>query len=352
MIFLLSLILSFSLNAKNVEEAFFVIDPEHKQLELLKRHNFTIDHLEKDRYELYGPKGTKEILKSLKISFSPQALSEKSSDYPSPEEIEKKLKSLSKRYPQLIHLFSIGKSVEGRELWVVKISDHPKKDEQEPKFKYVANMHGDEIVGRELMVKFIEDLAQNYSSNARIKNLIDHTQIYILPSLNPDGANKRRRGNAKNVDLNRDFPDFTTRDNQNTPIGRQPETIAMMNFQKKHNFLLSANFHGGAVVVNYPWDTTANPFPKYDLIKELSQEYADSVLEMRNSRRFPGGIVNGHKWYEVDGGMQDWSYHWHKDLQVTIELSDRKWPSYSKIENYYREHREALLRYVERVHDI
>ena len=48
---------------------------------------------------------------------------------------------------------------------------------------------------------------------------------------------------------------------------------------------------------------------------------------MRDSTEFPGGIVNGYDWYEVNGGMQDWSYYWHNDLQVTIELSNMKWHS-------------------------
>ena len=171
-----------------------------------------------------------------------------------------------------------------------------------------------------------------------------------MPSMNPDGAAAKRRGNARYSDLNRDFPDFTTTDNNNDLKGREPETKAIMQFQAKHKFALSANFHGGSVVVNYPWDTHADDAPLTSLIVDLSKEYASFNEPMRNSSRFQDGIVNGYRWYHVDGGMQDWSYYWYNDLQVTIELSDHKWPNYDDIPQFYEENRESLVQYLNRVH--
>ena len=63
----------------------------------------------------------------------------------------------------------------------------------EPKFKYVANMHGDETVGREILISFIDLLCSSYGKTGtefgdRITKLIDKTDIYIIPSINPDGT--------------------------------------------------------------------------------------------------------------------------------------------------------------------
>ena len=56
-------------------------------------------------------------------------------------------------------------------------------------------MHGDEIVGRELMVLLIEELLTRYKSqDPKVTNLINNTEIFIVPSMNPDGALNRRRG--------------------------------------------------------------------------------------------------------------------------------------------------------------
>lgn len=210
-------------------------------------------------------------------------------------------------------------------------------------------MHGDEIVGRELMMKFIKDCTQNYGSDKTITELLNKFQIHILVSMNPDGAATGTRGNANWVDLNRDFPDFSTSDNQDTLGKRAPETQAVMKWQSQHNFRLSANFHGGAEVVNYPWDTAAEKFPEEELVKDLSLEYAHLAPYIGASTAFENGITNGYAWYEVNGGMQDWSIYYRKDFQVTVELSDIKWPEYSTIEYYYQQNRPALIGLIQRL---
>jgi hypothetical protein len=337
----------------------FVLDQTQQHFShLIKNKEFVVDHKTKKGFELYGPKGLRKYLDQMSIPYFELLEGELSSaqdkaifdSYPTPAEIEKVLKQFAAKYPKIMKLISLGKSIENRDLWMVKLSDNVNIDEIEPEVKYIANMHGNEIVGRELMVLLIKDLVEGYTNgNTRIRNLINNNEVYIMPTMNPDGSFAKRRGNAKWTDLNRDFPDFTTQDNQNSPNGRDPETKAIMRFQAQRNFALSANFHGGTKVVNYPWDTTSADFPLDKLVKELSVEYAKENQDMRNSQRFKQGVVNGYDWYEVDGGMQDWSYKWHGDLQVTIELSNTKWPDYRGMDGYYKENRESLIRYLERV---
>jgi len=349
-----------------VKEGYFVNDSKRDFLKTIHaQKRFTVDHPNKRGYEVYGPKDLGKWLKeNSPFSFSSLRLEEKEKSlatYPTPEEIELKLKKLAKDNPSIFKLFSIGKTERGRELWMMKVSDNVEVDEVEPEFKYVANMHGDEIVGREMMVSLLEELAKNYkSSDLETTTLINNTEIYIMPSLNPDGAASRRRGNSNWRDLNRDFPDVV-RDGQiedthshsifdNESRDRQNETVAMMNFQKKRHFALSANFHGGTEVVNYPWDTTGDDFPYKDLVVELSREYAVKIPSMRDNWEFVDGIVNGYQWYEINGGMQDWSYHWHNDLQVTIELSHSKWPTYDLVQSYYDKNRDSLFDYMKSIH--
>ena len=334
-------------------EGFFVYHTDTSLLnEIQTIRDFTVDHLDNSGFELYGEEDEiTTFLSNKKLVYSPIEQTQKNNllGYPSFKLNEMRLKKIAKKYPKILSLFSIGKSVEGRDLYVIKISDNVEIDEVEPEVKYISSMHGNEIVGRELTLNFIEELAQKYGSDPEITDLINNTEIYIMPSMNPDGSEKQSRYNANGKDLNRDFPDFTRQD-ENTNKGRQPETKAVMAFQASRHFSLSANFHGGAVVVNYPWDTTKTRHPMDQHLRHISLVYAGENPGMRNSTSFDNGITNGADWYVLKGGMQDWSDHWHNDLQVTLEVSGQKWPPFTDIPSYYEDNKDSMLKYLQEVH--
>ena len=352
---MLGLFSSVAYSRANIYESYLIKENSSQIFDTLKsRPELTIDHVKPNSFELYGPRGLGEFLVQNHIeheSLEKQSMKLRS-DYPTPEAIEKDLKSIALKFPDITKLYSIGKSVKNRDLWVMKLSKNAAIDDSRPEFKYIANMHGDEIVGREVMMRFIKECTENYGKDPRLTNLLDKFQIHILVSMNPDGAASATRANANYADLNRDFPDFSTSDNQDVLGKRQPETKAVMKWQGEHKFKLSANFHGGSEVVNYPWDTIADRFPEEDTIKELSHEYAQNAPYIGASTEFENGITNGYTWYEVNGGMQDWSIYWRRDFQITIELSNAKWPDFSTIDYYYTQNRPALIRFIERIENL
>lgn len=279
--------------------------------------------------------------------------------------------SIAQRYPAITRVYSIGKTVHQKELMVMEISDNPGVHEPgEPEFKYIGNMHGNEVTGRETLLHLIEYLCVNYGKNARITELVDGTRIHILPTLNPDGYERAHEGdesgvvgrtNGHSVDLNRNFPD------RNGPLRtqpkREPETLAVMEWIKEYPFVLSANLHNGALVANYPYDNSKNGRSHYtaspddDIFIQLALAYSKAHTTMHLGQPCPGdrsgfknGITNGAAWYSVDGGMQDYNYLQSNCFEITIEQGCVKFPLARELESIWDANKEALLKYIEEVH--
>lgn len=265
-------------------------------------------------------------------------------------------------YPDICLLTSLGDSVQGRALWAIRISDHPGTDEDEPEFKYVSTMHGDEPLGTELCLYLIDHLLSGYGTDARVTQLVNETDLWIVPLMNPDGLALGTRYNASGYDLNRTFPDWpaTYQDTifDGEPLhdaGRPVEVAHVMRWTAGQSFVLSANLHTGALVVNYPYDDNGQPAgyaaaPDDALLVDVAMRYSQYNGPMWNSAVFPNGITNGADWYVIDGGMQDWNYRYAGCIEMTIELSNVKAPSAAQLPVFWDNNRESMLTYMEAAH--
>ncbi|KAG0615555.1 hypothetical protein M758_5G050600 [Ceratodon purpureus] len=269
-------------------------------------------------------------------------------------ELEAALKNFTQRCRHISRLYTIGNSTLGVPLWALEISDKPGVFEPEPAFKYVGNMHGDEPLGRELVLLLADWLCDNYLKDPMASLIVDKIHLHLLPSMNPDGfaaQNGPTRNNAHDVDLNRDFPDQFFPQNNNEEK-RQAETRAMMSWIRSTRFTASASFHEGALVANYPWDGNPDISQKYatspddSTFKYLAGVYANNHPVMSKSKEFVGGVTNGAAWYPLYGGMQDWNYLHGNCLDLTLEMNDQKWPHPTQIPRIWSEHRKSLLELV------
>ncbi|EDV26043.1 expressed hypothetical protein [Trichoplax adhaerens] len=284
------------------------------------------------------------------------------------------MQNQANRCPSIMRLYDIGTSVEGRKLYVMEISDNPGQHESlEPELKYVGNMHGNEVTGRELLLFLIEYICTNYPSDTRVKNLVDSTRLHIMPTMNPDGWERAQEGdssgvtgryNARGIDLNRNFPVSTNYvRGLIQPRAAEVETTAVINWIASYPFVISANLHGGALVANYPYDDNLqhsavySPTSDDDIFKDLSKAYSFAHASMSKGRRCPGssesfqdGITNGADWYPLTGGMQDYNYQQSNCFEITLELSCTKYPVGSQLSGFWQDNKNALLTYMEQVH--
>jgi len=331
----------------------FIQNISRQQIVALTQAGVIIDQVCQNSATIYILAEKIPILENMGIHYiirSKDRYQNRSDNYPTIDQLNKTLHAFETNFPDICQLYDIGKSYEGRPLYFIKISDHIAYEEDEPEVKYIASMHGDEPIGAMLCLNLINYLLSNYNKISSVTELIDHLEIWIMPLMNPDGYVHKKRFNMQGIDLNRNFPDRVN-DNNNTTEGRAVEVQHVMNWEADHSSVLSVNFHSGAVVVNYPYDSDFNPGARYSatpderLFRTMALSYANLNPTMRNSTQFNSGITNGVEWYMVYGGMQDWSYVWMGSMELTIELFQSKWPDYSKISQIWDNNKDAMISY-------
>uniref|UniRef100_A0A671UAI9 Carboxypeptidase X, M14 family member 1 n=1 Tax=Sparus aurata TaxID=8175 RepID=A0A671UAI9_SPAAU len=319
------------------------------------------------------------------------------------KEMRKLMKSVNEACPDITRIYSIGKSYAGLKLYVMEISDNPGKHELgEPEFRYVAGMHGNEVLGRELLLNLMQFMCQEYKrGDQRIVRLVKETRIHLLPSMNPDGYEMAfKKGSELSgwalgryshewIDMNHNFADLNSGMwtaieletdqskliNHYFPIPEQytseeafvaSETRAVINWMQNIPFVLSANLHGGELVVTYPYDMTRDwaprehtPTPDESFFRWLATAYASTNRVMSNPDRRPchnkdflryNNIINGADWHNVPGSMNDFSYLHTNCFEVTVELSCDKFPHASELPIEWENNKESLLIYMEQVH--
>ncbi|CAG9770272.1 unnamed protein product [Ceutorhynchus assimilis] len=279
------------------------------------------------------------------------------------------------KMPLRANVYSIGKTLDENDLWVAEITAVEEGTLKVPNVKLIGNIHGNEVVGREVLLQFLYYLKNEYQKgNTTIMTLLNTTRIHFLPSMNPDGFNRSEenchsdvgRVNGRGqVDLNRSFPDLFHKN----PIKQQRETNAIIKWMKSVPFILSASLHGGALVANYPYDTMREKSSNYhndrysslspdnDVFVHLSKTYANSHPTMFLGKscdsydlNFEGGITNGASWYTFEGGMQDYNYFKHGCMELTLEISCCKYPGADELEKHWNDNREALLAFCQQAH--
>ncbi len=282
--------------------------------------------------------------------------------YPTYDAYVNMMYQFQNNYPQICKVIDAGNTVQGRKILFVKISDNVEQREAEPQFMYTSSMHGDELTGYVLMLRLIDSLLTSYGNDPRITNMINNAEIWINPLANPDGTYRSgnntvsgaTRYNFNNYDLNRNFPDPVNGINPNQQI----EVTRFRTIQETNNFTLIANFHGGAEVVNYPWDTWANTGTNprihadqtwYQFISHLYADTCQTYSPSGYMSGFDDGTTNGGDWYIIHGGRQDYTNWYRHGREVTIEISNTKLPPASQLPSFWEYNKRSFLNYIEHI---
>ncbi len=283
------------------------------------------------------------------------------------------IRAVQAAHPDIVRLFSIGKSYKGRDLWAAKVSDNVAVDEAQPEVLYDGLTHSDEHMGLEMTLQILHWLADGYGRDARITNIVNSREVWIVFAVNPDGAEfdisggrfhhwrKNRQPNAGTTaigtDLNRNFGYHWGGGGRTSVNPRAityrgpsafsaPETRAMRAFlasrvvNGRQQIRTAISFHEYGRLVMWPYGYTHTHVPA-DM---TSQDRAALVAIGRKM-----AASNGYRpeqasdLYVTSGTTRDYEYGTYRIFAYSFELSNVDYPKSPVIATETARNRDAVL---------
>jgi hypothetical protein len=274
------------------------------------------------------------------------------------------LNDFSGKYPYLVNVFSIGESVLGKDIWCIRITN-----ENNTKTKSTCLIdgciHGTEWEAGEACLYLAEYLLINFDNNETITHILNSSEVYIVPLINPDGRQINYRFNHNGIDLCRNFDiDFGRIRGGAFPLGKlfgrikipslplstnperefkllhklfpsipefltncgrrpfsEPETKAIRDIMKeleKKDFSFYLDCHTSGQGISSPWDAFKPPFkiPKQEQnIYNYAKEWIAKNTDFENA----GPNYMGDSYY-LSGGSMDWCYKEFRIPSFGIEI--------------------------------
>eukprot|EP01080_Neovahlkampfia_damariscottae_P001724 gene1724-493_t len=280
---------------------------------------FEVHSIDENTVELIGEKRDEEVFKRLgfqivnKVPSQPFEKINGPAGYTKPQEILETFKKLESTYPKIVKLISLQKeynlpkTIDGNELFALKISEKVSKDRDVPNRLIVSNHHARELITPELALDSAKRLVSGYESNDKtIKDILKNNQIYIMFTQNPDGLNyvwstnnwwrknrKRNSDGSYGVDLNRNYDagwnlscggSSSPRSEiyKGTSAASEIETQTMVVFQTERNFASVLDYHSYAREVRINYGRCTKTPPKIDA---LFQTLGSKMAVKQNYRR-------------------------------------------------------------------
>lgn len=328
---------------------FLINDFSEAEIALLARHGFDYEVLIPDVTAWYREQRQQpEQTPLLRGNGCDDDTGGPAYDYPTPDNYEygsmggyytyqEMLETLDKMvelYPNLISARQpIGDILthEGRPIYWLRVSDNPNEDEEEPEALYTALHHAREPNSLSQMIFYLWHLLENYESDPEIQYLVDNTEMYFIPCINPDGYiynetiepfggglwRKNRWSNEDGipygVDLNRNYgfewgiDDIGSSSNpegatfRGTAPFSEPETQAVKYFCEQHRFQIAFNYHTFGNLLIHPWGYNDQPTEEDELFKGFGRL-------MTRENNFTMGTGTETVGYVTNGGSDDWMY--------------------------------------------
>lgn len=305
------------------------------------------------------------------------------------DEVVLELAQMAATYPSLISMHSIGSgwgkiyADQGipayqdyaHEIWAMKLSNNVLEEEDEAQFLFVGAHHAREPLSVETCMAIMYYLLENYGTDPRVTAIMDSSEIWVVPLLNPDGhklvldqtqimwrknlndnnGNQQidwgSNGNgADGADINRNYSymwgNISATDNPNDSVYHgaspfsEPESAAIRDLVMAKHFLASISYHTYGRYVLYPFGF-AHDVSGPDVVEQrlLAQEMA--LLTGYTA-------MPSHDLYPVSGSCEDWLLGVRGMFSYTIEMANQFIPQGAQVQQLVQEQIPAALALLER----
>lgn len=262
-------------------------------------------------------------------------------DYHTYAQTVARLKSLAAAAPDVASLFSIGKTVQGRDIWALRLCRDAKGNAPSalPGAMFIGEHHAREHLSNEVPLALAGRLVEN-RSDADVARLLASRDITIIPTLNGDGAeyditgdkyhmhrkNMRDNGDGSfGVDLNRNYgwgwggPGASADSSDDTYRGpsafSEPETKAVKGYIEAHsNIHVLLSYHTFSELVLYPWGGQEGPIEDQVALKA----YKNMATEMGRMTGYTP--EQSSDLYVASGDLTDWSWGEKGIFSFTFEM--------------------------------
>ncbi|MDH3236812.1 MAG: M14 family metallopeptidase, partial [Alphaproteobacteria bacterium] len=298
--------------------------------------------------------------------------------------IRAQVRKIHADYPDLVQVKSIGKTLQGRPILALRLTNEAAKGAK-PEVLFVATTHAREWVSTEVAMRLTRYLLANHGSDARVTELLDTTEVWIIPVVNPDGYQytftderlwrKNLRDNdgdgvistSDGVDINRNFDSHWGYDDEGSSPAlpdatfrgaapeSEPETKALADFVRAHDFKFTVSYHTYSNLILYPWGWQVKT-PSLDdpiFVAQAGTDTSPAIYDSILGIGYDPGV--GADLYITNGEYSDWAYEGAGVPGYTVELTDTygfEFPDdEAMVQTVFEDNLEFALSLAESAHD-
>lgn len=263
------------------------------------------------------------------------------------------MQNLAAAYPDIVRMISIGQSLEGREIWALKITDNPDAVEaDEERILFTGVHHAREWATHEVMLYLAEYLTGRYATDARVQNIVNNSVVWLVPVVNPDGFaytwntgipnarmwRKNRRINSGSsclgVDINRNYGykwGFDTAGSsankcsetyRGASAASEPETQAIQALVAQEKFTVAVSYHSYSQLFLFAWGyTNSITSESFTAQRALGDRCASEIFNTHGKVYAHG--QSSYTIYRTNGDFNDYAYGAHGVFGFTPEVRPR-----------------------------